>query len=87
MHHHNVVFAIAGTVFILLGSGFLIVEAITWVSRKDEQGRQADRRPPNRGYFGHVSAVMTGPPMKTFRERVLTAMMVFGIVGLAALLF
>jgi hypothetical protein len=86
VHRHNVVFGVAATVFILVALGFLLMESVAWVSRRDVQLRKGEGRPPRSGYFGLVSDVMTGPPMKGYRKMALTVMAVSGIVGLAALL-
>lgn len=84
--HHNLVFAIAGTVFVLMAGGLVLMEVLRLAFKSSEIERKHAGRPPLTGYFGLVSSMYAGPAPKVFRRRALTVMLVSALVALVALL-
>jgi uncharacterized membrane protein len=79
-----VVFAIAGTAFILMTAALVFMEVLRLAFKSSETERKHDGRSPLTGYFGLVSSVMAGPAPKVFRSRALTVMVVSAVVALVA---
>jgi hypothetical protein len=81
-----VVFAIAGTAFILMAGALVFMDVLRLAFKSSEVEREHDGRSPLTGYFGLVSSVMAGPAPKVFRRRALAVMVVCAVVALVALL-
>lgn len=83
---HNVVFAVAAMVFILMLGGLVFFECLALFARKDDASRKILGVPPRRGYFGIVSNVLTGPSPKQFRRLAIPVLCVSAVVAVFALL-
>jgi hypothetical protein len=81
----EVIFGIAGVVFIFMALGLLMMEILRLVFGTAERDRQSTEGPVA-NYLGHAHSVLAGPPMKVLRKRALTVMAISAVVGLVAFL-